>query len=134
MHYFIKKDKYEGYIIFINYNKSKGYKVNPKGKLENAIYVNEMTIIKPSLIKKIIKRKIRIMLETIESESDSDARIALGDIERYRKIINKKYSIYLDDKYMMLLNQKMDILERECKNNIKDDIYYEYEEEVSKKR
>lgn len=59
------------------------------------------------------------MLETLDDDSDSDdTRKALDHVERYKNIINKKYSEFLDAKYISLLNQKIDILEREFKTNL----------------
>ena len=57
-----------------------------------------------------------------------DTRKALGDLERYRKVINERYSIYLDEKYMDLLNKKMDVIERELKNNLFYKDYIEQEQ------
>ena len=134
--YLISKDKYKGEIVYVNYDKIKGYKFTPKKNLQyDGIKVNEMIIIKPSFIEKIIKRKIKnrldfylkLIIENLDgSDSDDDTRIALGDLQRYKKVINERYSIYLDEKYMELLNKKMDVIERELKNNL---IYSDYLEE-----
>ena len=94
-----------------------------------------MIIIKPSFVEKVIKRKIKnrldfylkLIIENLDGADDSDdTRKALGDLERYKKVINERYSIYLDDKYMELLNKKMDVIERELKNNL---LYSDYLEE-----
>lgn len=86
-----------------------------------------MIIIKPSLIEKIIKRKVKnkldyylkLIIDNLDgNDSDDDTRIALDDLQRYKKIINDKYSIYLDEKYMALLNKKINVFERELKNNL----------------
>lgn len=126
--YLISKDKYNGEIVYVNYDKLKGYKFTPKKDLPyDGIKINEMIIIKPSLIEKVIKRKIKnrldyylkLIIENLDDDSDdSDTRKALGDLERYKKIINERYSIYLDEKYMELLNKKMVVIERELKNNL----------------
>ena len=97
-------------------------------KVKGGILVNEMVIIKPDFIKKLLKKKVRLMLENLDSESDDETRKALGHVERYRKLINGKYCKFLDSKYISLLNQKIDILEREFKNNI----VIQYEKEVKK--
>ena len=106
----------------------KGYKINPKNNYSyDGIKVNEMIIIKPSLIEKIIKRKVKnkldyylkLIIDNLDgNDSDDDTRIALDDLQRYKKIINDKYSIYLDEKYMALLNKKINVFERELKNNL----------------
>ena len=144
--YLISKEKYNGEIVYVNYDKLKGYKFTPKNNfLYDGIKVNEMIIIKPSFVEKIIKRKIKNRLDfylkyilqkkyyfhiyNLDGTDDSDdTRKALGDLERYRKVINERYSIYLDEKYMDLLNKKMDVIERELKNNLFYKDYIEQEQ------
>lgn len=127
MYYLISKKQYKGDVLFFDCN-LEGYKVKPKNKIKGGILVDEMVIIKPDFIKKLLKKKVRLMLENLDSDSDDDTRKALGHVERYRKLINGKYYKFLDSKYISLLNQKIDILEREFKNNI----VIQYEKEVKK--
>ena len=138
--YFISKKNYNGEVVFVNYDKVNGYKVNPKNNFPyEGIKVNEMIIIKPSLINKIIKRKIKkhldfylkIIIDNIDNDSDDDTRIALDDLARYKKIIKERYSIYLDKKYMELLNKKISVIERELQNNLICE--KSYDEEVKKR-
>ncbi len=138
--YLISKKNYNGEVVLINCDKSNGYKFNPKNNYPyDGIKVNEMVIIKPSLIEKVIKRKIKnkldfylkIIIECLDGDDDDDTRIALGDLERYKKIIKEKYSIYLDEKYMSLLNKKIGVIEKELQNNISEKTY---EEEISRRR
>ena len=134
--YLISKEKYNGEIVYVNYDKLRGYKFTPKNNFPyDGIKVNEMIIIKPSFVEKVIKRKIKnrldfylkLIIENLDGADDSDdTRKALGDLERYKKVVNERYSIYLDDKYMELLNKKMDVIERELKNNL---LYSDYLEE-----
>ena len=79
------------------------------------------------MIEKVVKRKIKnkldyylqlIIANLDGNESDDDTRKALGDLQRYKKVVNDKYSIYLDEKYLTLLNKKIDVFERELKNNL----------------
>ena len=130
--YFISKKNYNGEVVFVNYDKASGYKFSPKNSYPyEGIKVNEMTIIKPSLIEKIIKRKIKnrldfylkIIIDNLDSDSDDDTRIALDDLARYKKIVKERYSIYLDEKYMALLNKKMDVIERELVNNLEKEVF-----------
>ena len=134
--YLVSKEKYNGEIVYVNYDKLKGYKFTPKNNFPyDGIKVNEMIIIKPSFVEKVIKRKIKnrldfylkLIIENLDGADDSDdTRKALGDLERYKKVVNERYSIYLDDKYTELLNKKMDVIERELKNNL---LYSDYLEE-----
>lgn len=127
-HYFISKNKYNGEVIYLNCDWVNGYRVTPKNTIPyDGIKVNEMVIIKPSLAEKVIKRKIKnridaylkLIIDNLDGSSSSDdTRKALGDVERYRHVINQKYAIYLDSKYLSLLNKKMDVIERELKSNL----------------
>lgn len=137
--YFISKKNYDGEVVFVNCDKQNGYRFNPKNNYPyEGIKVNEMIIIKPSLIEKIIKRKIKnrldfylkIIIENLDGDNDDDTRIALDDLARYKKVIKEKYSIYLDEKYMALLNKKIGVIERELENSLN----YVKEEEISRRR
>lgn len=122
--YFISKSSYNGEVVYLNVDKNSGYKVSPKNNLKyDGIKVNEMIFIKPDLIKKIIKRKIKNKLDyylnfliSDDENNDSDARKALDELQRYRYFVKEKYNIFLDEKYISLLNNKFDILERNLKS------------------
>lgn len=125
--YFITKKEYNGEVVYINTSKVNGYKISPKSDLKyDGIKINEMVVIKPSMIEKIIKRKIKIRLDNylkyilyyLEDSSSDDTRKALDDLQRYKTLVNDKYSIYLDDKYMFLLNKKIGTYERELKSKL----------------
>lgn len=129
--YTIAKKNNNGEITFINYSKINGFKISPKNKIDySGIEVNSMLIVKPSLIEKVLKRKNKIKLNkyldyiTEESEDDGSLREALNNISRYKDIIEYKYRKYLDDKYINLLNKKVDLLERKIKTKL---IYKEME-------
>ena len=139
--FFISKKNYNGEVVFVNSDKINGYKISPKNNYPyEGIKVNEMIIIKPSLIEKIIKRKIKnrldfylkIIIDNLDDDSSDDTRIALDDLARYKKIIKQKYSIYLDEKYMALLNKKINVIERELINSL-DKEELEYQEERRKR-
>lgn len=122
--YVIARSNNNGEITLLNYNKVEGFKVSPKKSIDYpGIEVNSMMIIKPSFIEKMLKRKNKIKLNyylnyiilEAEDETDDNLRQALSNIERYRGIIEYKYRKYLDDKYINLLNKKIDLLERKIK-------------------
>ena len=122
--YLISKKNYNGEVVYLNIDKNNGYKINPKNNVPyDGVKVNEMIVIKPDMIQKIIKRKIKNKLDyylnyLISDEDDSDTRKALDDLQRYRLFVSKKYYIFLDGKYITLLNNKFDILERNLKSKI----------------
>lgn len=123
--YFISKKEYNGDVVYLNCKRVKGYKFTPKNNVPyDGISVNEMVIIKPSMIEKIIKRKIKNHLDMFLKvlididDSDDDARRALDDVQRYKNFVNEKYSPFLDEKYMNLLMKKMNVIERELKQSV----------------
>ena len=125
--YVIARSNNNGEITLLNYNKVVGFKVSPKKTLDYpGIEVNSVMVIKPSFIEKMLKRKNKIKLNNYlnyiisesEDDDDSNLRKALNDIERYKGIIEYKYRKYLDDKYINLLNKKIDLLERKIKTKL----------------
>ena len=138
--YTVARKKQDGEITFINYSKLDGYKISPKKNIDYpGIEVNSILIIKPKFIEKVIKRKNKIKLNYYlnyiieESDDDSsDLKEVLDNIERYKGIIEYKYRKYLDDKYVNLLNKKINLLEKKIKTKL---IYKEldYKEEKIEK-
>jgi len=136
--YVVAKKNNQGEIVIANYKKVDGFKVKPKNEIGYpGIEVNSMLIIKPSFIEKMLKRKNKIKLnyylnyiiEQADSDDSDNMREALNNIERYKGIVEYKYRKYLDDKYINLLNKKLDLIERKLKAKM---IYkvMEYEPEV----
>lgn len=143
-HYYINKKTSNKEIIYLDFDKLKGIDFSPKNKIKyDGIVVNKMVIIKPSMIEKILKRKIRkkldlylkLIIKFIESE-DSDngesLREALNDLTRYKNIIMHKYMKYLDEKYLRLLSKKISLLEYEINSKLVS--INEYEEELTTHR
>ena len=111
-HYYVNRKSSNNEIIYLDFDKLKGFDFSPKNHIKyDGIVVNKMVIIKPSMIEKVLKRKIRkkldlylkLIIKFIESE-DSDngesIREALNDLTRYKSIIARKYMKYLDEKYL----------------------------------
>lgn len=105
-----------------------GFRVNPKNQIPyEGIQVNQMTVIKPSFIEKVVKKKIKrrldsymqYMIMVLEKSSDEEdgagIDIALNDLERLKRMIKNKYQMYLEEKYVALLMKKIALLERELK-------------------
>lgn len=145
-HYYINKKSSNKEIIYLDYDKLKGFDFSPKNNIKyEGIVVNKMVIIKPSMIEKVLKRKIKkkldlylkLIIKFIESE-DSDngdsIREALNDLTRYKNIIAYKYRKYLDEKYLKLLVKKITILEYELNSKLANYNELEYEEELNNRR
>ena len=128
--YYLTRQPKTGEIIFINYDKYKGYNITPKNNISyDGVRVNKMIIVKPSMIEKVLKRKINnrldLYLKTIVEIMDEDesgtslgVREALNELTRFKNIIKYKYEKYLEEKYLILLNKKIEILEYELKKKI----------------
>ena len=139
-HYYVCKKGDDRKIIYLDYDKLKGFDFNPKNNVKyDGIIVNKMVIIKPSMIEKILRKKIqrkldlylKLIIKFIESDDSDDGetlREALNDLTRYKSIINHKYKKYLDEKYLKILNKKIIILEYELNNkfmNLENEYYEE---------
>lgn len=145
--YYINKKNPNKEIIFIDYDKMKGIDFSPKNKVNHdGIVVNKMIIIKPSMIEKILKRKIKKKLdlylkliirfiESDDSDNGESLREALNDLTRYKSIIAHKYQKYLDEKYLSILVKKINILEYELNSKLINYQNYDvYEEELTSHR
>ena len=143
-HYFIHKKNDNKKIIYIDYDKIGGFNFQPQNNVKyDGIKVNKMVVVKPSMIEKILKRKIKrkldlylkLMIKYIEEDdgtNDGVLREALNDLTRYKEIIAYKYRKYLDTKYLNALFKKIAILEYELNSRIS--LYEEYEEELTSRR
>lgn len=128
--YYISRQSKNGEIIYMDYDKYRGYNIVPKNKVKyDGVRVNKMIIVKPSMIEKILKRKIRnrldlylkTIIELMEESSDdnpSTLREALNDLTRFKNIIEYKYKKHLDEKYIRLLSKKIEVLEYELKKKM----------------
>lgn len=145
-HYYVNKKNSNKEIIYLDYDKLKGFDFSPKNNIKyDGIVVNKMVIIKPSMIEKVLKRKIKkkldlylkLIIKFIES-SDSDngdaIREALNDLTRYKSIIAHKYKKYLDEKYLRVLIRKIALLEYELNSKLIYTNEINYEEEMTNHR
>lgn len=150
--YYLYKKGSEKEIIYLDYDKLNGFEFNPKRKLnKEAISVNKMIIIKPSMIEKILRKKIKnklnlylkLIIKYIESDDGEDGetlREALNDVTRYKSIVEYKYKKYLDKKYFEILMKKIAVLEYELNLKLMNTVNYsyqddyEYEEEMTSRR
>ena len=145
-HYYVCKKGDDRQIICLDYDKLKGFGFAPKNNVKyDGIVVNKMIVIKPSMIEKVLRRKIKrkldlylkLIIKFIESEDSSDGetlREALNDLSRYKNIIDYKYKKYLDEKYLKILLKKIAILEYELNNKLMSIGQYEYEVEKTSTR
>lgn len=131
--YHLYKRKTKERKVELNSKNENGYTITPKNTMKyEGIKVNSMTIIDNYLIQTLLKKKIKKKLDmylqfliTVLDEDDTDSghlMFALNDLERYRRIVINNYNKYLEQKYIKILMNKMDLLEQELKSKIKTEI------------
>ena len=60
--YYLKRDNLSGEVIYLDYEKIKGYDLTPKTNIEDAIRVNKIIMVNPGLSEKLITKKIEIKI------------------------------------------------------------------------
>ena len=125
--YLIVKEKNKKEIAYFETNQLKGFPMvskNKKIRLKDAINVQKMVIINPSFIEKIINKqmnqKIKKLVDLIANIYDSDEEDpgaalmqSLNEVEKFKRQMINKYIDYMTKEQQKLLEQKIQILERE---------------------
>jgi len=124
----VKKDAKTDVITYMEYEKLKGFSVKPKSDVsfEDMINVNEMILINPSLIEKLISKKctksfdkILKMLSIVsddEDDEDSGYLLILDEIARFKNLLINKYKFYMEEKAYELNIKKLELLEQEIEH------------------
>ena len=127
--YFVVKEK-NNTITYFEYDKMEGYDFSPKKgmTIADAIHVNKIVIINPSLAQKVAKKKLDLkfrkllQLLNIIFETDDDSGMAyhegLNEINKLRTELLNKYRKHLEAEEADLMNKKIDILEQELKTRL----------------
>lgn len=147
--FLVVKNKDSKDIKYFEYDKLSGYNIkpNPKLKFQDAINVNRMILINPSLIEKMVDKKVKrkfdylINLLSIVYENDDDTgeglRLALDEAEKFRMELINKYKQYIKEEKFELLLKKIAILEDELflrmQYIMNREFYMELEEKVEGK-
>lgn len=138
----VKKEAKTDIITYMEYEKIKGFNVKPKKNktFEDMINVNEMVIINPSLIEKLVDKKCQRTFEKIikmisvvyDEDDDDDApyMLILDEIERFQELLLGKYKEYLEEKKQKIMLKKLEMLKKEVELRKK---YILDQEEVSRK-
>ena len=139
--FLVVKDKDDKTIKYFEYDKLQGYCVTPKKnvRFQDAINVDRMILINPTLIEKMIDKKVKRRFEYLinlisvvcesEDESGDGYYLALNEAEKFRREIFNKYRNYLTEEKLQLLEKKIAILEDELHLRIN---YLSYNNEFSK--
>lgn len=128
----VKKEAHEETITYMEYEKLKGFNVKPKDSLEieDMINVNEMIVINPGLIEKLVSKKCKRRLEKIilmlsvvyedEASDDGTIEMVLDEMEKFKTMLRKKYKDYLKKEEYKLYLKKIEILESEARIRINE--------------
>ena len=103
--YYLKRDSKSGEIIYMEFDKIKGYNITPKSDIYDGIKVDKIVFVNPSLSEKIIKKKIDIKvrkllkeLKSIDEDDDGSSadsiRETLMEAERLKLNIIKNVFIH----------------------------------------
>ena len=147
--YHIIKDSEDKSITYFEYDKLDGYDLSPKknAKIEDAINVNKIVIINPSLANKVAKKKVDIKFKRLlkllniifetDDETGSAYHQGLDELERLRQELVDKYKKYLEDDEFDTMDKKLGILEHELKVRLfylEKDLEFEMEKEGKSRR
>lgn len=134
--YVISKNTKNKEIEIIEYEQNMGFDVNPKNRVKkgNSISVSKVIFMSPTLIEKLLKKKIdreykRILallteVATDDSDDTSKLSIALNEVELFKSIIKKKYSKFMEEVKTEQLLKRLNLMSKELKRRI-----FEIEEE-----
>lgn len=124
--FFVVKDSKDYSITYFEYDKVKGYDLQPRNvKIKDAIDVKSMIIINPSLIEKLAFRKVNYKFQKIvkmlmfvlsSDNDDTDGetyRQALNEINKLRLEILVNYKNKLKEQDFVEFNKKLDLLVQE---------------------
>lgn len=124
--FLLKKDDRTDEIIIMNYENG-GYTFKPGNKTKNRFKVNQITIIKPSMIDAILTTKFNkkyrqlvmivfnILQSSDEETSEGDIMIALDEVAKLREIILNKYQKFLSHEKEEKFVKQLRILENELR-------------------
>lgn len=126
--YLIIKEKDSKEIKYFEYDKINGYGIKPGTKIRDAINVDKMILINPTLISKMIDKKInrkfkqllKLLMVIYETDDDTGTgyREALNEISKLRTEVNNKYLSYIEKEKYIIFKKKLDLLEVDLKQRI----------------
>ena len=146
--YLVVKKKKDKAITYFEYDKMDGYDISPKKnvKIMDAINVNKVVIINPTLANKVAKKKVDLkfrklveLLNTIfESDDDTGSNYhqGLDELEKLKEELMDKYKKHLTSEEFDLMEKKLGILEHELKIRlyfIEKNKTYEEEREIGRR-
>ena len=134
-HYICDKETKHTLYGYLDNSKITGFKIKPQNKIKyEGIEVSKMTLLKPSLIERVLKRKtqkrlnayLNFLMSTIDEEgTDSESLVnVLDDIKWYKSIIISKYAKFLNPLYIKQILLKVKFIEEELNAKIVEEALY----------
>jgi mannose-6-phosphate isomerase class I len=129
-YYICDKDNNEIVYGYIDYNRLNGFKIKPQNTIPyEGVEVSHLVLVKPELIKQVLKRKTKhqldaylaFLLSTLEDDDDDDPEtieLVIDNVTRYKNIILNKYSKFLDKRYINAILRKVGMIENELKQKL----------------
>ena len=142
--YLIVKEKNKKEVVYFEYDKLDGFNMTSKNKnikLKDAINVNKMVIVNPSMIEKLIDKKINVRMKKLinliiniydnDDDPGSSLMQALNEIEKFKREMINKYLNYMNKKQLSNLEEKIRMLEQEVtkksyvinENSMEEEVY-----------
>ena len=110
--YLLVKNRFNKEVSYINYDREKGFIFNPVNNDDDSISVNQMVIINPNFISRILtkktKRKLELYLQYIVELLDEDSDIAKKINEKELHIAVVKVLNELDSVEKIIIQDLMD--------------------------
>ena len=143
-YYIVNRDNNEIVHGYIDYDNIKGFSIKPQNNVAyDGIEVSHLTLVEPELIEKVLKRKTKRKLNTYlnfllavidDDDTDGDAlQLVIEDAIRYKNIIINKYAKFLDKKYINTLIKKVNLVEKELRNKLRE-LYLNDQMQIGRKR
>ncbi len=126
-HYICDKDYSKISQCYLDYAKVKGFHIKPQNTIEyDGVEVSKLTVVKPILIEKVLKRKnerkinsyLTFLVSDEEDDDNETTSLVIDDLERYKIMIMNKYSKFLDKNYIKALLKQVGLVEYQLKEKI----------------
>ncbi len=140
--YYLHKNKKTGEILYLEYDKIKGYPITPKTKIEDAIEVHKIIFANKTLQEKLIRKKVEIKLkylvrkleefDTTEEGSSGDIQNTIIEAEKLRVNILNRYIHYLGNTYGSFALNKLQIMINQLRINLYQTVQKERYQAIKK--
>jgi len=126
-HYICDKDYSKISQCYLDSAKVEGFHIKPQNTIEyDGVEVSKLTVVKPVLIERVLKRKnerkinsyLTFLVSDEEDDDNETTSLVIDDLERYKIMIMNKYSKFLDKNYIKALLKQVGLVEYQLKEKI----------------